>query len=228
MDELILTEAQLFMVECLRGKENGREMLHPWRKSWEFTVQHSQRVEALAVQIAEKQTPPLFADDLLTLRLAALLHDVARLEGVADHAERGAGIVAAWLNGRVIPDQEKLLSLIARHSEKEIPGPDLLHGILKDADTLDEIGAISILMCANWVDRSDPNFLANLLERLRQFEIPFCERKMAQLNTPAAKSILRQKQAFVADFISQLGYELSGNMEKMEQDIQDAQDKTGF
>jgi uncharacterized protein len=205
----IFDEAQDFMIACLRGKDNARETLHPWRKSWEFTAQHSRRVEALAMQLADKQMPPISSDDITTLRLAATLHDVSRLDGdTAHHARRGAVLVAGWLDGRPVPDRETLLSLIACHSEKDIPGPDLLHAILKDADTLDEIGAISIMMCANWVERSDPNFLANLLERLRTVEIPYCEQKMALLNTPAAKAILRQKQEFIEGFIAQLSNEL--------------------
>jgi hypothetical protein len=103
---------------------------------------------------------------------------------------------------------EKLLSLIAHHSEKDIPGPDLLHGILKDTDTLDEIGAVSIWMATNWLDRTSPDFLADLLERLRMVEIPFCERTLSQLNTPAAQGILRQKQQFIQTFIVQLESEL--------------------
>jgi HD superfamily phosphodiesterase len=211
----VFDETRQFLIECLRGKENRRETLHPWRKSWEFTVQHSLRVEALTMQILAAQTPPLPEDEMITLRLAALLHDVARLDGVSSHAQRAAEIVAAWLDARPdlaahIPDRAKLFSLIAHHSEKNIPGPDLAHAILKDADTLDEIGAVSILMCANWLDRTSPDFLSDLLERLRIAEIPFCERTFSQLNTPAAKSILRQRQEFVEGFISQLGYELSG------------------
>jgi len=211
----LLEEARKFLIECLRDKRNQRENLHHWRKSWEFTVQHSLRVENLALQIMAVEAPLYTEAQTLVLRLAALLHDVARLDvdDVATHAERAAFLVTGWLDARPdlavqVSDREYLLSLIVHHSEKDTPGPDLVHGILKDADALDEIGAMSILMCANWVDRTSPDFLADLEERLRMVELPFCDRKLAQLNTAAARAILVQKRQFIAGFASQLKAEL--------------------
>jgi hypothetical protein len=98
--------------------------------------------------------------------------------------------------------------MIAEHSNKETPESDFCTAVLKDADTLDEIGALSILMASNWIDRQSPFFFHHLQKRLINFEIPFCDEKLSILNTTEAKNILKEKKQFIENFIVQITDEL--------------------
>ena len=212
----ILHEARNFLVASLRGKQLQRETVHPWRKEWEYTVCHSLRVENYVVEILKRGQYHFTETEKTLLRLAAILHDIGRLERKEDHAKFGAEIAGRWLStnsqNKLSKEQtEKVVQLIAGHSEKGQVESDISHAVLKDADTLDEIGAISIFMSSNWIDRQSPYFLHNLLQRLQEFEIPFCEEKMAILNTQAAREILMEKEAFIAAFINQLSNELASD-----------------
>ncbi len=217
MTEPILEAARKFLVDFLQGKNNPRETLHPWRKGWEFTVLHALRVEALVLKILEQEPHTLNEAEITILRLAALLHDIGRLENTDRHAQLGAEIIDRWLQetpaaAALSSNGCRLCALIADHSDKDGPDNDFARAVLKDADSLDEIGAMSIFMTANWLDRQSPFFFHQLLERLRTNEIPYCQEKLARLNTEAARMILHEKQALIVTFISQLSAELEGTL----------------
>lgn len=55
-----------------------------------------------------------------------------------------------------------------------------------------------------------PFFFNQLLERVRNFEIDFCNRKMLKLKTSTAKEILKKKKDFIVLFTNQLEDELDG------------------
>lgn len=55
-----------------------------------------------------------------------------------------------------------------------------------------------------------PFFFNQLLERVRNFEIDFCNRKMLKLKTSTAKKILKKKKDFIVLFTNQLEDELDG------------------
>jgi hypothetical protein len=42
----ILDNARVYLVKCLKDRQNSFETKHPWRKDWEFAVLHSLRVES--------------------------------------------------------------------------------------------------------------------------------------------------------------------------------------
>lgn len=95
-------------------------------------------------------------EDTLTVELAALLHDIGRVEVYSGHAKASAKIVSKWIASNrhlssCIPDTEKLIALIEKHSDKTVIDSDICFKLLKDADILDEIGVISIFMEANKV-----------------------------------------------------------------------------
>ena len=132
------------------------------------------------------------------------------------HARLGAEIAQKWLidsshSALSANDVERVVEMIADHSNKADPEPDISKAILKDADTLDEIGVMSIFMAANWVETNSPFFFHNLRQRLIDVEIPFCERKLAILNTRGAKEILLEKKAFMQTFIAQITDELQAD-----------------
>ena len=211
----LLDEARKFLAGALRGKHSANETIHPWRKGWEFAYLHSMRVERITCKLHEAEGSPLSAEEFELLRLAAILHDVGRLEDRQNHAQRGARITAAWLEANPalasqVRQPAALLDLIAKHSVKDQPAPDALHAFLRDADLLDEIGILSVFMAGNRVNHTSPFFFHDLRDRLVQNEIPFCERVYHQLNTPAGREYLRQKQAYIEMTIAQLDIELDG------------------
>ena len=179
---------------------------------------HSLQVEAYVAKILEREPHQLSEVEIVLLRLAAILHDIGRLEITDNHAQLGAEIVAEWLS-RALCDsltrQQKssVLEMIAAHSNKGQAESNFSLAVLKDADTLDEIGVMSIFMCSNWIDKQSPFFFHDLRQRLLEFEIPFCEEKMEILNTKAAREILTEKRAFIENFIVQLENELEADQQ---------------
>jgi HD superfamily phosphodiesterase len=213
MPTQILEEARLFLVNSLRDRRNVNESLHPWRKSWEFAVLHSLRVETYVTRILKQDQPSLSEKDFTLLRLAAILHDINRLGNREEHAKLGAETTKTWLmqsSSTLLSkdDVERVVELIADHSNKTDPEPDYAKAVLKDADTLDEIGMMSVFMAANWVDMQSPFFFHNLRQRLVDVEIPYCEKKMTILNTRGAREILQERKDFLENFIAQIDDEL--------------------
>ena len=213
MSKNILDEARAHLVHSLKGKHNGFETRHPWRKEWEFAVLHSLRVESYVLRILTRENHSLSEHEIILLRLAAILHDIARLDKRENHAASGAEIVEKWLQVHAgynlsSSDTARVIELIADHSNKNVREQDFGKAVLKDADTLDEIGVMSIFMTSNWLESRSPFFFHDLRQRLIEFELPFCDRKLALLNTMGAKEILLAKKAFVEDFIAQLTDEL--------------------
>jgi uncharacterized protein len=209
----ILDEARIFLVNSLRGRRNETESRHPWRRGWEFAVLHSLRVEAYTTRILARDHHSLSKEEITLLRLAAILHDISRLENREEHAKLGAEIAGRWLiesssTSLFEKDVQRVVEMIADHSNKTGPEPDYSKAVLKDADTLDEIGMMSIFMAANWVEPQSPFFFHNLRQRLVDVEIPYCERKLGILNTKGAKEILQEKKSFLENFISQINDEL--------------------
>jgi len=212
----ILEEARLFIFHSLQGKPNSSESRHPWRRSWEFAVLHSLRVESYAMKILAREEQVPSEQEVILIRLAAILHDLGRLEQKEGHAALGAEIAEKWLRKDDIhlldeSDIGSVLEMIASHSSKDIHEVDPGKAILKDADTLDEIGAMSILMSGNWVDSQSPFFFYQLRQRLIDEELPFCDQKLAILNTKGAREILKERKAFVESFIAQLTNELQAD-----------------
>ncbi len=212
----ILDNARIYLVNFLKGKRNGFETKHPWRKDWEFAVLHSLRVESYALKILAREQHHLSESEITLLRLAAILHDIARLEKTENHAKLGAEIVEKWFQDNSgynlkSGDSARVLDMIADHSNKDVREQDFSKAVLKDADTLDEIGAMSIFMTSNWLESQSPFFFYELRQRLIDFELPFCDKKLSILNTDGAKEILREKKAFVENFIAQITDELKAD-----------------
>ncbi len=199
MSSDILEDARAYLVNFLKGKSNNPETKHPWRKGWEFAVIHSLRVESYALKILSREQHSLSEYEITLIRLAAILHDIGRLDKRESHAGFGAEIAKNWLqeNSELSLrkfDVDKVVELIADHSNKNIREQDFCKAVLKDADTLDEIGVISIFMAGNWLKNQSPFFFHDLRQRLVDVELPFCDKKLAILNTEGAIAILREKK----------------------------------
>jgi len=222
MSTNILDDARTYLLHSLKGKQSSFETKYPWRKDWEFAVLHSLRVEAYTLKILARERHPLSEHEIILLRLAAILHDLARMEDVENHAKLGAEIAEQWFRDHsgfslTSGNIERVLEMIADHSNKKVKEQDFCKAVLKDADTLDEIGAMSIFMAGNWLERRSPFFFYDLRQRLIEFEIPFCDKQLSILNTDGAREILNEKKVFVENFISQLTDEVQadGHIEQM-------------
>jgi len=223
MSKKLLDDARTYLVNSLKGKQNGFETKHPWRKDWEFAVLHSLRVESYTLEILARENHSLSEHEVVLLRFAAILHDIARLDKRENHAASGAEIVEKWLQTDPSHDLKRgdvtrVLEMIADHSNKDVRESDFSKAVLKDADTLDEIGVMSIFMTSNWLEHRSPFFFHELRKRLIEFELPFCDKQLSILNTNGAKEILREKKAFVEIFIAQITDELKAD-EQVEQMI---------
>jgi len=214
----IINEAKKFLTEYLQGKTCDYEVKHPWRKDSKFIILHSMRVHSYALKIIENEFNEISEEDKLIIEIAAILHDIGKAEIKKGHAKQSAQIVSKWLNSNdhiasKVKNAEKLLRIIETHSDKDTKDKDICSCILKDADTLDEIGALSIFMSANQVDRHSPFFFNELLGRLKNFEISYCNLQMLKLNTNYGKKLLEDKRSFIEMFNSQLALELDGTNE---------------
>jgi uncharacterized protein len=100
---------------------------------------HVLRVLALAERLGRSE-----GADLDIVRAAALLHDVARGQGV-DHAQAGAELTYHLLAGQPTERVEAVAHAVAAHRFRTGPAPQTLEArVLHDADKLDAIGAIGV------------------------------------------------------------------------------------
>ncbi len=212
MHEIVQNELT-FLKKTVSHKVISNETLHPWRSQGEFLLHHSLRVEAYARRIWHAEHGGNRDEEQL-LRIVVLLHDIGRLDGHDNHAVRSAALAETWLRTQSMSgrDQERIIHLIADHSNKGHSNGDALSDIFKDADILDEIGVMSVFMAGNWIDRNDPGFFLLLSEKLKQREIPFCEEQMRLLTTETAKAMLRRKRTCIERVIEELDFELSGTV----------------
>jgi uncharacterized protein len=214
----ILDKARLFLINSLQSQRSEFESRHPWRRDWEFAVLHSMRVETYTTRILSLENHSLSEHEVILLRLAAILHDIHRLKQREQHAKLGAEVTRTWLkefSGAVLSndDVERVVAMIADHSNKDDPEHDYSKAVVKDADTLDEIGMMSIFMAANWVNMQSPLFFYELRQRLMEVEIPYCDHKLEILNTTGAKEILKQRKAFIENFVAQITDELQADQQ---------------
>jgi len=136
----IIENTILFVKETLAGAEGG----HDWY--------HMERVWKTARYIREKEG----VGDLLTIELAALLHDISDAKFNGGDDEKGSRMASEFL-GKLGVDQEMSdhIEAIIRHvSYKGGFGQDQINSIefqiVQDADRLDAMGAIGIARAFNY------------------------------------------------------------------------------
>lgn len=218
MDLNIVKVAKGFLKDYLRDKTVDYETVHPWRKDAKFIIMHSLRVHNIAVKILKEEKTKLSQEDILLVEVAAVLHDIGKTTSREGHAYQSGKIVRQWLlNNKEIAGKigntERLIKIIEGHSNKEEKDTDICLSILKDADILDEIGALSIFMATNRLNRHSPFFFHEMLDRLDHYELDYCHRHMELLQREYSKELLSQKIYFIEGFIKQLKLELEGTEE---------------
>jgi len=126
-----------------------REKILPYFKGINpcHDLSHTERVFNLVLKIGETE-----GADLEILKVAALLHDVARKEqdesqGVVCHAERSGELAREILKGLAYSGDkiDKVIHCIETHRFRKSNVPESVEAkVLFDADKLDSIGAIGI------------------------------------------------------------------------------------
>ena len=120
--------------------EGGRMRWYPWHSA-AYRFNHIRNVVAIATEIAEAE-----GANVDVVRVAALFHDVSKLEAEQDyHAEAGAHVAREYLQSHgEYPDSfvEEVCTAVADHSYQgpldELP---LETRCLIEADLLDKVGA---------------------------------------------------------------------------------------
>jgi len=121
-------------------EEGGRMRWYPWHSA-EYRYNHIRNVADLAAEIAERE-----GANVDVTRVAALFHDIAKLEADQDvHAEAGARVAREYLESRTdYPDSfvAQVCDAVAEHSyEGDLADVPLETRCLMEADLLDKVGA---------------------------------------------------------------------------------------
>ena len=121
-------------------EEGGRMRWYPWHSA-EYRYNHILNVTELAAEIAEKE-----GANVDVTRVAALFHDIAKLEAEQDlHAEAGARVAREYLRSRTdYPESfvEQVCDAVESHSyDGDLDDVALEAQCLMEADLLDKVGA---------------------------------------------------------------------------------------
>ncbi|MBK1811140.1 HD domain-containing protein [Clostridium sp. YIM B02505] len=212
----LIEEAKNYLETFMKDKVVEYEVTHPWRRNSRYIVLHCYRVCSIAMEIVNNYENELSTEDIELIQVAAILHDLGKVYSRGGHAEKSGEIVEKWLElnpsvAKLIEDKKRLINIIKDHSNKGVKDDDLVSSILKDADLLDELGAMSIFMVSNRLDRQTPYFFEELYKMLKEDEVTYCYEELKKLQTPAAKEILLKKIKFINSFVTELEYELKGS-----------------
>lgn len=145
VDEADFEEMKRFVRDYLAASvesedDGGRMRWYPWHSS-EYRFNHILNVVDLAGEIAEAE-----GANLDVVRVAAVFHDVAKLEADQDvHAEAGARVTREYLRSRGnYPESfiEEVCGAVVDHSYTgDLADVPLESRCLIEADVLDKVGA---------------------------------------------------------------------------------------
>jgi uncharacterized protein len=174
---------------------------------------HVLRVYHLAERIGQAESA-----DMVVLRTATLLHDIARPDQdsgrVPDHAVEGAHRAQEILDGQPPEFVEAVAHAIETHRFRADHPPQTLEAqILYDADKLDAIGAVGIARAfaygAHRGQRlwAEPD--ANEHTAMKEFAVKLSKVKDS-LFTETARAIARERHTFMVEFFQRMAAEVVG------------------
>lgn len=207
----------VFVKKTLKGAEGG----HDWF--------HIQRVFNNTLLIAKDEDV-----DILTVSLAALLHDIADAKFHGGDETVGPKMAVDFLtslnvNDKVITHVEKIIQHISfknslsKNSEENFTSKEL--EVVQDADRLDALGAIGIARTFNYGgfknrELYNPDIPPNLnltKEEYKKSNSPtinhFYEKLLLlknQMNTDTGKSLAEKRHQFLLDYLDQFYAEWNG------------------
>ena len=178
-----------------------------WRQDGAARWAHTLRVLATAQKIGHAE-----GADYDVVTVAAIFHDVAKLDSEQDeHAVRGAeiardyltraGFSADWIAGVCQTIVNHVAAL--EFGDNSLPLEDR---VLRDADLLDEVGALGIVWTVMNAGIEAPSY-AEARVRIAKYDRATTERAVAKMMTRAGRAIVEQRLRFVNDFIAQLDEE---------------------
>jgi uncharacterized protein len=185
----------------------GRMRWYPWHSA-EYRYNHILNVAELSTEIAESE-----GANVDVTRVAALFHDIAKLEADQDvHAEAGARVAREYLRSRTdYPESfvEQVCDAVENHSyEGDLDDVPLEARCLMEADLLDKVGANGtalMILRMGYESRThmDTNeMVGRVLER--------GEDAVARVRSETAKSIAHQRIKRVRWFKEWLEDEIAG------------------
>lgn len=214
-DSQLILKTIAFVKEQLKGAEGG----HDWF--------HTERVYKNALLIAQDEVC-----DLLVIKLAALLHDVADSKFHNGDETIGSRTAREFLESLEADNEliEKVIAIIENISFKGGNFEQQHHSteldIVQDADRLDALGAIGIARTFNYggfKNRAlyNPEISPNLRmskEEYKNSEAPtlnhFYEKLLLlkdKMNTETGKKLAQSRHRFMESFLSQFYAEWDGN-----------------
>ena len=215
MDNRVYDETVKILIEYFKKNIGSSQNKKCNSENWMFYIKHSLRVEKYTARIKDN-FDSLSMADILTLQAAAIFHDIGNVVQRENHGKIGAEIVGGIFDAaEFLPNsginKDRLIHLIANHSDKENENDrDLLSVILKDADILDQIGAMSILMHGSKHDYNSYEYYNEVLEEIRNKELPSYEKVYLLLKTNPGKKMMDEKLKLIKNFVKQLESEISG------------------
>lgn len=177
------------------------------RRTAGFRWRHTLRVLVTAREIGQAE-----GADLEVVEMSALLHDVAKLDQRSDqvhHAVLGSQIVEEFLKGLDISQEkaEKIIQAVRFHSfDTHQPGLNLETLVIKDADRLDEVGALGIIWTGVHAGRVGMDYRGCFRQGVKDLnnleDLPFY--------TKTGKEMFRDRIKFMESFWRQAEAELRG------------------
>ena len=177
---------------------------HPFRNRFHHCV----RVAILAAEIAERE-----GTDVDVAAVSGLFHDCGKAAG-RDHARVSADICRRYLleNQVQLQNLDRIVDCV-RHHSFAIPFdegryPDDL-AVLRDADLLDEVGAMGITWTVLSAGSSEPKSYIEVLDKLKSFHEPDGKESiLGHMRTPTGRSLMLDRLSREQRFIQELTDEL--------------------
>jgi len=195
--------------------DGGRMRWYPWHSA-DYRFNHIKNVVDLARKIGKKE-----GADLDVITVAALFHDISKLEAPQDvHAEEGASVAREYLSSRCEFPQsfiEEVCTAIEAHSHQgslaELP---LETQCLIEADILDKIGAngTALMLLRMGYEARTHMDSAEMVERV----LDRGEDAVERIETDTAESIAHQRLKRVKWFREWLEAEVA-EMDVGERDV---------
>jgi len=188
-------------METTEGPEAGH------RRTASFRWRHTLRVLSTAREIGLAE-----GANMEVLEIAALLHDVAKLDPRADeihHAVLGSQVAEDFLRKLGIPEQplQMIIEAIRYHSldtHQDDLGLETL--VLKDADRLDEVGALGILSVGIYAGRVGMDYRGAFRQGIKELS----NLENLTFYTKTGKQIFKERLKLTQDFWRHAEIELAG------------------
>ncbi|WP_049980945.1 HD domain-containing protein [Halolamina rubra] len=191
--------------------DGGRMRWYPWHSA-DYRFNHIRNVVEIATHIAEKE-----GANVHVVRVAAVFHDVAKLEAEQDrHADAGARVAREYLQSRgEFPDSfvDEVCSVVADHSyQGPLSDVSLETQCMIEGDVLDKVGAngtVLMLLRMGYEARTHMD-AAEMVDRVLERGKEHCER----VESDTAESIGHQRLKRVKWFREWLEEEVAGISEE--------------